>query len=360
MKRQTKHIKTKKIQELERLDKAVWLIPPVVCIFMLRGGFGNLVKQFQEDFVVGLIALAGFIIILGIFYIPLMMLWRAVSRSLKQSAIEQTTFPVLENFDYFRDELTGISPATISMCVDYEIERDKDLAAQLLKFTMQGLIETDGEQIRVLHNLDTTKGLSVSEQFLLSQLVKGNVTESVAEKWASIARKEVLDGPYIIENKEQKETKSTGPIGCLPFFVIMGICVYFLDSEYVTLLMELSETDMSNAELFSLMSQDSRYAIGAAGIMGMGILVFSSMMFPFSRTLFEYINWKKRMPYKRSEEGEILAEEIYGLKNFIHDFSDLEHAQKEALVLWDDFLIYAVLLEENTSIVEEIKSMRNC
>ena len=62
---------------------------------------------------------------------------------------------------------------------------------------------------------------------------------------------------------------------------------------------------------------------------------------------------------KRTEAGEILTAQVSGLKNFIRDFSNLAQAEKEQLLLWDDFLIYAVVLEENERIVEDIFRMKN-
>lgn len=53
-----------------------------------------------------------------------------------------------------------------------------------------------------------------------------------------------------------------------------------------------------------------------------------------------------------------MAECIYGMKNFIHDFSNLSEAHKEQVVLWDDYLVYAVVLEENQQIVKEIMKRR--
>lgn len=63
--------------------------------------------------------------------------------------------------------------------------------------------------------------------------------------------------------------------------------------------------------------------------------------------------------YKRTALGDLYAEYIYGMKNFIHDYSCLSAAEKDSLVLWDDYLIYAVILEENRKIVEEIMQRRN-
>lgn len=46
------------------------------------------------------------------------------------------------------------------------------------------------------------------------------------------------------------------------------------------------------------------------------------------------------------------------MKNFIHDYSNLSEAEKDSLVLWDDYLIYAVVLEENEKIIEEMMQRR--
>lgn len=62
---------------------------------------------------------------------------------------------------------------------------------------------------------------------------------------------------------------------------------------------------------------------------------------------------------RRTEAGELLTAQISGLKNFLRDYSNLSMAEKEHLLLWDDFLIYAVVLEENERIVEDIFHMKN-
>ena len=58
--------------------------------------------------------------------------------------------------------------------------------------------------------------------------------------------------------------------------------------------------------------------------------------------------------YERTSEGKVLVEQIVGMKNFIHDFSNLSKSQKDEVILWNDFLVYAVLLEENDKIIKDI------
>ena len=63
--------------------------------------------------------------------------------------------------------------------------------------------------------------------------------------------------------------------------------------------------------------------------------------------------------FKRTSLGNEMTECIYGMKNFIHDYSNLSEADQEQVVFWDDYLIYAVVLEENQRIIEEIMKRRN-
>jgi uncharacterized membrane protein len=46
------------------------------------------------------------------------------------------------------------------------------------------------------------------------------------------------------------------------------------------------------------------------------------------------------------------------MKNFIHDYSNLSETDRRQVVLWEDYLVYAVVLEENEEIVNEISRIR--
>lgn len=72
-----------------------------------------------------------------------------------------------------------------------------------------------------------------------------------------------------------------------------------------------------------------------------------------------YNKHKKESRYERTTESKILIEQIAGIKNYIHDFSLLSEKEKESIVLWEDFLVYAVLLEENEAIIKDIYKYKN-
>ena len=97
--------------------------------------------------------------------------------------------------------------------------------------------------------------------------------------------------------------------------------------------------------------------IGIIFVMFAALMIF--LLWPFIINFVVTRIGKEAVGYKRSEKGNELAECVYGMKNFIHDYSYLIDADKEKLSLWDDYLIYAVVLEENKNIVNEIVERRN-
>lgn len=367
-KKHTKHIETEKIRRLRRLDKAAWLIPPVFVIWIFgRGdGFEVLARDFQASVYAGMFSLLAWFLLLAILYVPLMMFWRAVSRTLRMNAIKTTTFNVLQDFDYFRDELTGISPATISMCVDLDIEIEKDITAQFLAYSMKGIVELESDRITVLNAKHPD--LRESDRFLLQAVDSRRLNPGTAMQWRELVVSEIAGGEFIRRKERAKDDareKKSGSGSCLGMLLkaglFLGVLAWFMASGKFQQTEDFlhSIEGASNSEFFGHLSTNPQFILPLLLLVVLSILLIAGLFSPFALLLKTYVGLKNPNPLERTEKGEILTEEIYGLKNFIRDFSDLSNAEKEKLVLWDDFLIYAVVLEENSLVVGEVMSMRN-
>ena len=63
----------------------------------------------------------------------------------------------------------------------------------------------------------------------------------------------------------------------------------------------------------------------------------------------------KSQSYKRTPKGEIVNKKIEGLKIYMKDYSLLDQREQEELVVWEEYLIYSVIFDLNsTSIIEDI------
>ena len=63
--------------------------------------------------------------------------------------------------------------------------------------------------------------------------------------------------------------------------------------------------------------------------------------------------------YIRTEIARNLNNEIDGLKNFLKDFSVIEHRDKKEFIIWKEYLIYAILFDINNKAVSEYKEIIN-
>lgn len=94
-------------------------------------------------------------------------------------------------------------------------------------------------------------------------------------------------------------------------------------------------------------------------VIGIDSVFLLLLLFPVLYMKFGQGRTQEYSPYKQTDAGDLYAEYICGMKNFIHDYSCLSEAEKDSLVLWDNYLIYAIVLEENKKIVKEIMQRRN-
>ena len=96
-----------------------------------------------------------------------------------------------------------------------------------------------------------------------------------------------------------------------------------------------------------------------------GTILFTTIFILLATPIYRFVRRKiynkVKVNYKfeRTKESKILVEQIAGIKNYIHDFSLLSEKDKEHVMLWEDFLIYAILLEENEIIIKDICKYKN-
>ena len=104
---------------------------------LLWGGTASVSELNRNNLVPGLICvvLITFFcsVILGI--VPFYMRYVKLQGQKKQ-LLENSSFITMNNLDYYRDKLTGITPGAISMLEDLQLEPDKDLTACILRYEM--------------------------------------------------------------------------------------------------------------------------------------------------------------------------------------------------------------------------------
>ena len=383
----TRKIKTKKLRKLIKYDIIV------ILICLLYGFLGMLelddlnsnyliLKAFLESTsIVGIIFLL-FIIAKSTFYFWI--IYIPIRFALKKRIEKNIRYEVINNIEYYRDKFPDLSPAEMSIISDLDVETEKDIAATILKLYGKKYIDFENDKL-IIKNDDLT-GLNKTEQEILLQISDNKLSVLERLKWKECAFLEAENHEYIKPNKDINKKKHFWISTLLILFLICCIINSIVDIAKVTPeemekleiynqnemskfddeeLIQNLENNTDNTsyeellEFFNVYMKGpyGKYIIDIFSIIINLFLIFALIIYKVFRAItYRSIEQNK---YVRTEKGTKLAEEIAAMQRYIHEFSLLSDKEKEDIILWDDFLVYAVILEENTNIVKEIFSFKN-
>lgn len=385
----TKKIKSNKMRMIHILDLIIFLI----CFFRCGFFFSFIVNTFNvfKEFNYGaqIVLLLTFytiwllflVIILRNFLILAIYLAYRIPRV--RSIKNNRKYEVIDNISYYRDRFKNITPCEISLLTDLEIEGKKDLSASILELYNRNIISFDKKKITI--NKYNEDELKESEKLLISMLQNRNINQYSISTWKSLCTHEAIEDNLIIEKTKMSRSfnifKRMGVVarwGLILFISIAIGIIYTTTPHFKKIQTELKEynevaskydkeediinilkTDDEYRELFYSIYRDGipLAVIGTAVFVSIIALISMPIYLGARRVTYRLVD--KKAKYDRTSEGKVLVEQIAGMKNFIHDFSNLSENEKESVKLWNDFLIYAVLLEENQKIVKDIFKYKN-
>lgn len=356
MKRQ-KYILTDQIKKYNMLEKVFYLGPLGVFLWGFNTGWGQLTEVgsyhngtltvfFIFTYLLSCIAVS----------LPLVFIGRYLIRGFRFEAIKKSSFQSVEGIKYYRDELEALSPVEISYLTDLGLEVKKDITAQLLQYELWGVIKYTDHGMDVVNPDDSR--LAERDKILLSILQSGSTDYS---RWESRVREDMLKSPYFFKSKEGRP-RMLKVANNLMIVAIIGFIIFAVINQrlapngeelfFFQILDMFSEPENFDFSSFRPTAIQMYQMYGFVILIGMihaSFLTSLGIAFVFRR-----YGQKSDMNIARTREGNRLTELIYGLKNYIHDFTLLKERERNALLLWDYLLIYAVLLEENKEIVKEI------
>lgn len=350
-----KRVKTKAYDYFLLFHRYKWLMPLVVGALygLLQIGrlFFFLIKEPSLTSLAGILfSLLGFGLILS--SLPMVAISAYVKQAQQQELINSTIKNV-NDFDYFREKLRGFTPGEISVLANLRVETDKDLAAALQQLALKGYLTLDGGYKTTAKDRGD---LAPSSLFLLEHLDQGALNKEKELAWGKMVLEECRAKGYI---QLKPEGVMKGP-GCLTATIsIIGISVYlFFHQDLLKQFEVLADANLTPADTIRALSNNPPLfilffvlcllAYVMAYILGLPLVLAATM-----KGYKDYYS-----PFERTELGHEKAELVYGMKNYIHDFSNLSQAERSHAALWDDYLTYAMVLEENETIVKEVIGLR--
>ncbi len=249
--------------------------------------------------------------------------------TIKKAEKKNLTYNAIKDISYYRENFNDLTPFEISILANLNVEEKKDVIATILWFQNKKYIDIKNNQIIYNEELN----LNDKDKCFLTFLKTKDL--GYLEAYKNMSYQDLKQRGYIVENTDlfniKHMFKSIGAILLLPFAIIILVLInVFLVKNLIV-----------------------------EEIIVIAILLLSATITYKKVSLFfvGYANRKNR--FKRTNLGEEQTELIHSLQNFIHDFSNLKDADKEQIILWEDFLIYAIVLEENDKIVADIEKSFN-
>ena len=273
----------------------------------------------------------------NIFLIILFIVIKLVNKKIRKEKLNKDDFK--RSKDYYRDILYGYGACELSWIDDFKLEIPKDIIAELLQLENKKFIKINENNIELLENFDTNT-LNETQKYLLSCIEDGKVKNVSQIKLQETVRKDALQHKIVEQREESKKKKKKRMIKAILIAVIVNIVMKVAFNI-------ISEMNFENnmIPIISFIIYAIVFIIFAFYPM---ILIISYIIYNIKSTLD---------PYFRTKEGEELNRSIEGLKNYLKDYTLLDEQEKDGIVVWEEYLVYSVLFNQNKKMIEKYKSI---
>ncbi|MEG0073972.1 MAG: DUF2207 domain-containing protein [Clostridia bacterium] len=233
---------------------------------------------------------------------------------------------------YYRDIIKQHSPATLSYAKSFRLDK-KDVVATLMGLELKQKIKIT-DKVNIL--TEDIEDLEENEKYIFNS-IKNKDTQNIDIR--------------IFENKASEDCKRAAlieeTVDAQKNINVKVMLIMVIYTAFIFTLIYIQELT-GGANTMSIWLQILLAILNTV----LTALVSMAPMIIFIQ-YNTFIELAKKDPYIRSDSGQKLAQKLEGLKKYLGDFGSLEDNEKDSLVLWEDYLIYSVIFEQNTNIVDE-------
>ena len=293
-----------------------------------------------------------------------------------------------EDYIFYRGDLDKVSPSLILFTSTYDLNLKKAVSSTIMKLKLTGHIEEKGQSFVVTSKNEGE--LLESEKMVLNFIKTGELDNS---KYKEVVEKEVLQNKYIRKNH--------GGIYMRLLKIAIAICIpiaffawsfsfdkYVFDNYHIWPekdgkcyiyfelhedIKQLEKEVINESDFYSRpFNNEKGYTIEKDKMRVSNLqyspvrkAIFFNLLNAFTVSFASVIvliclyvviqqirNFKKT--YTRTAKGRELLNKAYALKNYLKEYSLIKNRTEEELVLWEYYLVYAVLLDVNVKIEDKV------
>ena len=241
-----------------------------------------------------------------------------------------------KNESYYREIIPELSPAVLSYIYNFQLN-EKDIVGTLLGLQLKKKIDIKNKiEIKDI----SEENLTENEKYIFQNLKNGTLKNINMTLWE---QKVILDCKQkgLLEEKQNIKREI---IKKITISIIMYIVIFILFNKSPYIFNKYVANNDSFIILFFII---------------MLILFFTMIIYPYKTAVYikTYYFMNKLNPYIRNKKAKEINEKLEGLKNYIKDYSMINERKKEEIDIWEDYLIYSVIFDENIKIVKDVINM---
>ncbi len=241
-----------------------------------------------------------------------------------------------ETENYYRDIIKNISPSQLSYIDDYGIETKKDIVASILMLHLKGRIKISNNKIEFISKYKTNEGdyynISKSEAAVLECISNGKSPLKIKNKFERLLMEDLLDDGLI-------EEKNTVP----PHFHIK-MALQFIYGILLLVIALITKPFISKI----------LYAFGPLIIVY--TLIWWATVVSSEHSILDK-DYAFKTYHKLTKKGDEIRLKLTGLKLFLRNYSNMNKKSLKEIELWDEYMIYSVILNDNKVVQDTIVAM---
>lgn len=241
--------------------------------------------------------------------------------------------------NYYRDVLKEYSPSVLSYIDNFSINYTSSLLGDLLALEQRKMITINQDNITLLSK-EGKDNLPITLKYVFENIVNGNLNID-KYTYENTIIKEARNFNLLEDDKKVKSH--------IKKEILISIIIYII---FIIVTVVL----FNNIENINIMNNIFLVFV----IFFIFFILFLILAYyPITKIISLVIltNKLKHNNGIRTSIGEEVNLKLEGLKNFLKDFSILDEKTKEELIIWQDYLIYSVIFNQNTKIVDKYKNV---
>lgn len=223
-----------------------------------------------------------------------------------------------EEKKYYRDIVSNVTPSQLSYIDDYGIEVKKEIVATILMLKIKNKLQIKKDGIKLNENTDYN-GLLKSEEHIMKCLEKGYSPFREKLHFKNLLMEDLLNSGLI-----EKETT----ISLQFLYEMIRWGVYGIILVIFSIFVPIDICQMVFRAL------------------GLVVFIFTFLCY-WSASTFSTYN-------KLTLKGKNIHEKLNGLRLFLKDYSNMKNKSLNELELWDEYMLYSIILNDNKKVQKEV------